>query len=124
MRGIVNQGCVDNCNRAYCSKPNNAQPHPYGSIAFGLGGAQGISWGKATQPEADRAALASCNQVRRNCTVVFQFRNTCAALAVAKGAQHYKTATADTDKKAEAVATKQCQASWGTCISDMSACSQ
>jgi hypothetical protein len=124
MRGIVNQGCVDNCNRAYCSGSNNAQSHPYGSIAFALGtGFEGISWGKATQAEADRSALATCSQYGKNCKIVYQYHDTCAALAVSKAAQHFAAAIAETDKKAEAASVKQCQDSWGVCKSNLSACS-
>jgi hypothetical protein len=28
MSGNLNNGCVDNCNRVYCSNSNNALPHP------------------------------------------------------------------------------------------------
>ncbi len=124
ISGHVNSGCVDNCNRAYCSSSGNSQPHPYGSIAFSFVTAgEGISWGKATQAEADRAALASCTKVHPNCKIVFQYKNTCAALAVAKGAEHVLAATADTEKKAADDATRQCRLKWGVCLADLSACS-
>jgi hypothetical protein len=124
MSGHVNSACVDTCFRAYCNKSSNNQPRPYGSVAFALVSAgEGISWGKATQAEADRAALARCGKYSKNCRIVFQFHNTCAALAVAKGAQHYLAATADTEKKASAIATQQCRQNWGICLVDMSACS-
>ncbi len=125
MNGLVNQGCVDNCNRAYCSNNNNSsQPRPFGAVAFGDRGMEGISWNKGTQAEADMAAIASCAEHGTNCKVVFRYRDTCAALSVAKGAVHFEAATGSTAKDAEAQANALCQKNWGVmCASNMSACS-
>jgi len=124
MEGFVIPGCVDNCNRAYCSNNNNTQPKPFGAIAFGDHGAEGISWNKATQTDADLAAMSSCTPHGANCKIVYRFRDTCAALAVARGAVHYESATGPAEKEAEAQATALCQKNWGVlCASNMSACS-
>lgn len=124
ISGHVNDGCVTNCNNAYC-RAQPSQPHPYGSIAISpVRGYEGISWGKSTQSEADRAAMASCLKAGgQNCKVVFQYHNTCAALAFAKGALHYTTAIESTEEKAKSAATAQCQRQYGFCLSDLSACS-
>ena len=50
-------------------------------------------------------ALATCGKHGNNCKIVYRFRDTCAALAVAMGSQHYEGATGDTEKSAEANAT-------------------
>jgi len=112
------------CNNAYCgSQPN--RPHPFGSIAITLvHGYEGISWGKPTQSEADKAAMASCLKAGgKDCKVVFQYHNTCAALAFAKGAVHYAAATESTEEKTKPAATAQCQHQYGYCLADLSACS-
>lgn len=124
LSGHINAACVDTCNRAYCENKNDSQPRPFGAIAFGTDrGAEGISWNKGNQAEADQAALASCSKTGNNCKVVYRYRDTCAALAVAAGAQHYEPATGDTEKSAQANATAVCQKNWGRCLSDISACS-
>ena len=116
---IVRQGCVDTC-ASNCKKE---PPKPYGAVAFGTNRAEGISWAKPTQEEADRDALASCSKIGTNCKIVFRYQYTCAALAVATGAQHYEAATGYSEKDAEANATSVCQQSWGKCLTNLSACS-
>jgi len=124
LSGHLNPGCVDNCNRAYCETRVQNQPRPFGAIAYGTDhGAEGISWNKGTQAEADQAALASCNQNGNNCRIVYRYRETCAALAVAKGGMHVESATGPTEKSAAAQATELCRQNWGVCLSDLSACS-
>jgi hypothetical protein len=97
-------------------------PTPYGTIAAGTGG-QGISQNRTSWAAADRDAIAACSRYANDCKVVYRFQNTCAAIAVAKGAQHFEVATGSTEKKAEASATEVCQQRWGACRSDLSACS-
>jgi hypothetical protein len=123
LSGHINSGCVDNCQRAYCENRNANQPKPFGAISYGDHGAEGISWNKGTQAEADQAAKASCSRNGNNCKIVYQYRDTCAALAVAAGGQHYESATGRSEKNAEANATALCQQNWGRCLSDLSACS-
>lgn len=123
MSGHINPGCVDNCQHANCENRNANQPRPFGAIAFGDHGFEGISWNKGTQAEADQAAMASCSKNGKNCKIVYRYRDTCAALAVAAGAQHYESATGKSEKNAEANATAVCQQKWGRCLSDLSASS-
>jgi hypothetical protein len=119
---ITSSACVDTCARD-CDKEND-QPRPYGAIAYGTDhAAEGISWNKGTQAEADQAALASCSKHGNNCKIVYRFWNTCAALAVAMGSQHYEGATGDTEKNAVANATAVCQHNWGKCLTNLSTCS-
>jgi hypothetical protein len=115
-------GCRENCGNS-CGNLNRNLPAPYGAIAFGTRGAEGISWNKGTWAAADGAAIATCSRYGSNCKVVYRFQNTCAALAMAKGAQHFEVATGNTEKEAEASATAVCQKRWGTCLSDLSTCS-
>ena len=115
-------GCRESCG-GKCEKQFPNLPTPYGAIAFSARGAEGISWNKGNWAAAGQSAIASCGRYGSNCKVVYQFQDTCAALAVAKGAQHFESATGNTRKQAEANATAVCQQHWGTCLSDLSACS-
>jgi hypothetical protein len=99
-------------------------PRPFGAIAFGADRrAEGIAWNKGTQQEADQIALATCSEHGNNCRVVFRFRDTCAALAVAAGAPRYEAATGNNAKIAEANAIDLCQQHWSKCLTNLSACS-
>lgn len=118
------EDCGGKCERLIQSRDHNTPaPAPYGAIAFGTQGAEGISWNKGTWAAADQSAIASCSRYGSDCKVVYRYQNTCAALAVAKGAHHYETATGNTEKQAEANSTAVCKKNWGVCLSDMSACS-
>ena len=114
-------GCQENCG-GQCAKYNRNVPAPYGAIAVGAGG-QGISQNRASWAAADRDAVAACSKYGRDCKVVYRFQNTCAAIAEAKGTQHFEVATASTEKEAAASATAACQQHWGTCRSPLSTCS-
>ncbi len=117
-------GCRENCGNSCQSKNHNQNtPAPYGSIAIGAHGFEGISWNKGTAAAADQSAIATCNRYGSNCKVVYRYQNTCAALAFSKGAQHYESATGNSEKQAEANATALCKKHWGYCLSDISACS-
>ena len=115
-------GCYDLCFKQYCESLE-AKPAPFGSIAFGLQGAEGMSWNQATQALADQMALSSCNAHGKDCRIVYRFQNTCAALAVTTDQRHSEAATGDTEKKAEANAIALCQQHWGNCKSNLSDCS-
>lgn len=120
---MLQWGCREGCGRQ-CEEEAGPPPPPiYGAIAWGTRSAQGISWNQGTWAAADRMAIASCSRYGSDCKVVYRYQSTCAALAVAKGAQHFESATGDTEKKAEANATAACQKRWGTCVSDLSGCS-
>ncbi|MGO9093735.1 MAG: DUF4189 domain-containing protein [Bryobacteraceae bacterium] len=114
-------GCRENCG-GQCAKYNQNVPAPYGAIAVGAGG-QGISQNRASWAAADRDAIAACNKYGSDCKVVYRFQNTCAAIAEAKGTQHFEVATGSTEKEAAASATAVCQQHWGACRSALSTCS-
>ena len=114
--------CRENCS-GKCAKENQPAPAPYGAIAFGTRGAEGISWNKASWAAAEGAAVATCGEHGSDCKVVYRFQNTCAAIAEAKGTQHFEVATGGTEKEAAASATAVCQQRWGACLSALSACS-
>ena len=117
-------GDAANVAAASAKKKRGPPPPPiYGAIAWGARSAQGISWNQGNWAAANRMAIASCSRYGSDCKVVYRYQSTCAALAVAKGAQHVESATGDTEKKAEANATAACQKRWGTCVSNLSACS-
>ena len=115
-------GCYDLCFKQYC-EPLETKPAPFGSIAFGLQGAEGMSWNQADQALADQKALSTCNAHGTNCRIVYRFQNTCAALAVTTDQRHSEAATGDTGKKAEANAIALCRQHWGSCTSNLSDCS-
>ena len=117
--------CKTNCNMR-CVKESQAvpaTPAPHGSIAFGDGGAEGISWHNETTAEADKIALSICSKSGSNCKVVYRFQNSCAALAKTPDNRHIEVATGATEQLAEQNATVVCQGRWGQCSSDLSACS-
>lgn len=114
-------GCRENCG-GQCAKYNQNVPAPYGAIAVGAGG-QGISQNRASWAAADRDAIAACSKYGSDCKVVYRFQNTCAAIAEAKGTQHFEVATGSTEKEAAASATAVCQQRWGACRGALSTCS-
>jgi hypothetical protein len=115
-------GCRENCGNSCKGRSQNNRA-PYGSIAIGVHGFEGISWNKGTAAAADQSAVATCNKYGSNCKVVYRYQNTCAAIAFSKGSQHYESATGNSEKQAEANATALCKQHWGYCASNMSACS-
>jgi hypothetical protein len=117
-------GCRENCGNSCKGRSQNQSTRsPYGSIAIGPHGFEGISWNKGTAAAADQSAIATCNRYGSNCKVVYRYQNTCAALAFSKGALHYESATGNSETQAEANATSICKKHWGYCLSDISACS-
>jgi len=119
--GLQDYGCYE----FRCMRPCLAEekPKPFGAIAFGTRGAEGIAWGKEKQEEADRDAIATCNKYGTNCSVVFRYQYTCAALAVTPDQQHCESATGYSEKNAQDNAVRVCQKTWGKCLTNMSACS-
>jgi hypothetical protein len=115
-------GCREDCS-GKCENVGPPPVYPYGAIAFGTQGAEGISWNKGTWAAADQTAIASCSRYSSACKVVYHYQNTCAALAVTKDRQHFEAATGSSEKQAEANATGACQRHWGNCASNMSSCS-
>ncbi len=113
--------CVDTC--AMGCKKTEAPPRPFGAIAYGDNRAEGISWNKGSQAEADDAALDTCAKTGSNCKIVYRYRDTCAALAVNPGSQHIAAATGRIEIDAKANAIEACQNSGGKCFTNLSACS-
>ena len=118
--GCVQQ-CYENCRRTNPSTP--PPPAPYGAIAFGDQGAEGISWNQTSPADADRVALNFCGRYGTNCKLVYRFQNMCGALAKSDDERHFETATGPTKEQAEASATGTCKSRWGKCSSDLSSCS-
>jgi hypothetical protein len=114
-------GCRETCS-GKCARYNQDVPAPYGAIAVGAGG-QGISQNRTSWAAANQDAIAACSKYGSDCKVVYRFQNTCAAIAEAKGTQHFEVATGSTEKEAAASATAVCQQHWGTCRSALSTCS-
>ncbi len=112
--------CNDRCRLANFDKP--LPPAPYGAIAFGEKGAEGMAWNQTSAADADRTALNYCARNGTNCKLVFRFQNTCGALAKSDDGRHAEAATGPTKEQAAENAIAACRR-WGTCSSDLSACS-
>ena len=117
-QGACRAACAHSCDNQAPSVPR-----PYGAIAYGSNRAEAISWNKGSQAEADKNALASCNQYGRDCRIVYRYKNTCAALAATKDGRHCESATGNTEQDAQTNATTVCEKNWGNCKSNLSACS-
>ena len=113
--------CATKCTNESLKKP--LPPAPYGAIAFGDQGAEGMSWNQTSSEDADRVALGICNRYGTNCKLVYRFENTCGALAKSADEGHFEAATAPTKEEAAADAVAACKSRWGTCASDLSSCS-
>lgn len=115
--------CYANCRRINPDQSRPLPPAPFGAIAFGDRGAEGISWNQTSSPDADRVALNNCSKYGPNCKLVYRFQNTCGALAESDDGRHFEVATAPTREQAEASAVGICKSRWGKCSSDLSSCS-
>jgi hypothetical protein len=127
--------CVDDCERAYggCSGPEqdqclervqecyrlecNKPTTSYGAIAYGAQStASGYAFNEGNAGDADRSALANCQQHGNDCKIVASFSNTCAAVAAVESEGRFSTGQAGTKDQAQANAMKACQAQGGgTC---------
>ena len=117
---VCRANCANKCTALSLAKP--VTPAPYGAIAFGDGGAEGISWHFETSAEADRVAVANCAKSGGNCRIVYRYQNSCAALAKTADNRHTEVALGATAQLAAQNATVLC-GRWGKCSSDLSACS-
>ncbi len=86
-----------------------------GALAVGHGSHYGWAVDKATQAEADEAALSHCTG---ECTVVYQFEHTCAAFAQEDGKDDGATgwAHADSEDDAQAKALAECNSRGSNCV--------
>jgi Domain of unknown function (DUF4189) len=120
--GCMSQ-CYEGCRRVNPDNSKPLPPAPYGAIAYGDQGAEGMSWNQTSSADADRVALNICGKYGTNCKVVNRFENTCAALAKADDERHFEAATGPTKEQAAASAIGACKSRWGKCSSDLSSCS-
>jgi Domain of unknown function (DUF4189) len=97
---------------------------PYGAVAFGDEGAEGMSWNQTSASEAQRLALSNCGRHGKNCKLMSGFENTCGAIAKSDDQRHAEMATAPTKEQAATNALAACRSRWGgKCTSDLSGCS-
>jgi len=99
-------------------------PAPYGAVAFGDEGAEGMSWNQTSAEAAQKVALNNCAQYGKNCKLVSHFENTCGAMAKSDDERHSETATGPSKEQAATNAIAACRSRWGgKCASDLSGCS-
>jgi Domain of unknown function (DUF4189) len=99
-------------------------PAPYGAVAFGDQGAEGMAWNRTSADDAQRSALDICGRRGKNCKLLTQFKDTCGAVAKSDDERHAETATAPSKEQAATNAIAACRSRWGgNCASDLSACS-
>lgn len=129
--GDVNR-CIDECFGTYsegdlrdlclrrCRKPTIS----YGAIAYGAQStANGYAFGKGNAGDADRTALANCQQHGNDCKVVASFSNRCVAVAAVKYTGRFATGQAATRDQAQANAMSACKAQiGGTCVIEVWTC--
>jgi Domain of unknown function (DUF4189) len=97
----------------------------YGALAYGVQStAWGYSYGKGSVAEAAREALSGCKPNGDDCKVVYDFHNTCAALAAVESKGVFASAYAPSKAGAEAAAMADCKRQYGNdCAVEVSACS-
>ena len=100
----------------------------YGSIAFsqqGDGGYQwGFTWDFESREVARNRAIAGCrNKGGRSCSEIFQFRNTCGALAIG-GANGWGAGAGATTLEAQRGALEQCRTTNRNCQVAVSRCAK
>lgn len=99
-------------------------PAPYGAVAFGDAGAEGMSWNQTSAQEAQRIALNICSRYGSNCKLVSHFENTCEAIAKSDDERHAEAANGPGREQATTNAIAACRSRWGgKCTSDLAACS-
>lgn len=99
-------------------------PAPFGAVAFGDRGAEGMSWNRTSPEDAQRGALEICARRGTNCRLVSQFQNTCSAIAKSDDERHAETATGASKEQAATSAIAACRSRWGgNCMSDLQGCS-
>jgi hypothetical protein len=106
------------CYQAECSRPR------YGALAYDdESGAYGWSNEFQDGAGAERKAMAGCQENGSACKIVYDFWNSCAALA-ADRKHRYSIGRADTREAAQDQAIATCQQSTGaTCDIEVWACS-
>ena len=97
----------------------------YGALAYGARStAWGFSYGQDSAAAADRVALEKCKPNGDDCKVVYNFSNTCAALAAVEDKGVFATAYAPSRGAAENAAMSACTRQYGEgCTLQVWACS-
>ncbi len=120
LSGHVSDACAETCNRQYCERPTIS----YGAIAYGAQStANGHAFGKGNAGDADRTAMANCQQHDNDCKVVASFSNRCVAVAAVESKGRFATGQATTRDLAQANALSACKAQiGGTCNIEVWTC--
>jgi hypothetical protein len=99
--------CLQQCNR---SSAPAAPVIPHGAIAFGARTASwGIAYGKASQAEAMRSAMARCRENGNDCQIANSYTNSCAAVAAVRSKAQYRIGEGHSLNEAKSGAVKACQ---------------
>jgi hypothetical protein len=98
---------LNDCYISQCSKPS------YGALAYDAqSGASGYSFDFDDQGSAEAKALEGCREDGSDCKVVYDFWNSCAALATASD-RRYAVGRADSQVAAQNQAVATCQQETG-----------
>jgi hypothetical protein len=102
--------CGRRLNDCYINECNKTL---YGSLAYDAdSGAVGWSYDFANQGDAERKAMSGCSEKSNNCKVVYDFWNSCAALAAAADGS-YSIEGADNEDGAQSRALASCKQNGG-----------
>lgn len=105
---VRKQQCVTECIEKQQSRTT------YGALAYG---AQSTAWGFSYNQDnaaaAARVALENCKPNGDDCKVVYDFYNTCAALAAVEDKGVFATAYAPSRSRAEGAAMADCARQYG-----------
>jgi hypothetical protein len=108
-----------------CPREEPKRTTAYGALAYGTEStAWGFSYGKDSADAAARVALEKCKPNGDDCKVVYNFSNTCAALAAVEDKGVFATAYAASKRGAEKAAMAACMRQNGDgCVMEVSTCS-
>jgi|SRR5579872_3235496 len=97
----------------------------YGALAYGTDStAWGFAYGQSSAAAASRIALNGCKPNGDDCKVVYNFSNTCAALAAVEDKGVFATANASSKRGAEQASMAACTRQYGDgCVLEVSTCS-
>jgi Domain of unknown function (DUF4189) len=136
--------CMSSCSSSYtpnvfpndwysrltsCQQSCALHPQPastaYGALAYGKDStAWGFSYGQSSAAVAAKVALDQCKPNGDDCRVVYNFSNTCAALAAVEEKGVYAAAHAASRRGAEQAAIAACTRDNGDgCVMEVSTCS-
>jgi hypothetical protein len=116
---LKKQTCISECIGKQRPKTS------YGALAYGAGStAWGFSYGQDSAAAAGRVALAKCKPNGDDCKLVYDFSNTCAALAAVESKGVFAAAHAPSKGRAEDAAMADCVRQYGDdCVLEVSTCS-